>query len=146
MTKRARPSGSAQMLEINEKPRRDLRRLIDLIGQRAVERELDVHRTTVARWLAGAVRIPGAQWLAIRGLLGDAPGTAGAWTGWRFHDGELLAPGGDRFQPGHVLSLRLHMQRAAELDREVRKLRARVKDLEKTVDRISPAANESQTA
>lgn len=45
------------MLEINERPRRDLRRLIDTIGQRAVERaverELNVHRTTTtSRWLA----------------------------------------------------------------------------------------------
>lgn len=134
------------MLEINERPRRDLRRLIDLIGQRAVERELNVHRTSVSRWLSGAVAIPGAQHLAVRALLGHLPGTAGQWAGWRFHDGELLAPGGDRFTPGEVLSLRLQMQRAAELDREVRALRARVKVLEKTVDLYGPAANESQTA
>lgn len=132
------------MLEINERPRRDLRRLIDLIGQRAVERELNVHRTTVQRWLAGSVRIPGGQQLAVRSLLGDAPGTAGHWTGWRFHDGELLAPGGDRFTPGEVLSLRLQMQRAAQLDHEVRALRARVKVLEKTLDQVGVAANQEQ--
>lgn len=100
----------------------------------------------MARWLQGAVRISGADHLAIRSLLGDAPGTDGRWHGWRFHGGELIAPGGDRFKPGEVLSLRLHMQRAGELDREVRALRQRVKILEKTVDLISPAANESQTA
>lgn len=58
------------MLEINQRPIRDLRRLIELIGQRRVELALDVHRTTVARWLAGTVRLPGAQLLAVRGLLG----------------------------------------------------------------------------
>lgn len=134
------------MLEINEKPRRDLRRLIDLIGQRAVERELNVHRTTVGRWLKGAVRIPGADHLAIRALLGDAPGTAGHWTGWRFYDGELLAPGGDRFTAGQVLSLRLQMQRAAQLEHEVRALRQKVKILETALDLYQPAANERQTA
>lgn len=103
-----------------------------------------MHRTTIARWLDGRVSIPGAQHLAVRGLLGDLPGTAGKWTGWRFHDGELLAPGGDRFKPGEVLSLRLQMQRASELDREVRALRQRVKILEKTVDLYGPAANQSQ--
>lgn len=82
----------------------------------------------------------------MRSLLGDLPGTAEAWTGWRFHDGELLAPGGDRFTPGQVLSLRLQMQRNSELDRELRALRAKVKILEKTVDLYGPAANESATA
>lgn len=133
-------------LEINERPRRDLQRLVDLIGQRRVERELDVHRTTVARWLAGRVAIPGAQHLAVRGLLGDLPGTAGAWAGWRFHDGELLSPAGDRYTAGEVLSLRLQIQRNTELDRELRALKARIKVLEKTVDLYGPAANESQTA
>ena len=90
--------------------------------------------------------MPGSVHQAVRLLLGDAPGTAGRWAGWRFHDGELLAPGGDRFTPGQVLSLRLQMQRNAELDREVRALRTRVKILEKTVDLYGPAANQSQTA
>lgn len=90
--------------------------------------------------------MPGSVHQAVRLLLGDAPGTAGRWTGWRFHDGELLSPAGDRFTPGEVLSLRLQIQRASELDREVRALRARVKVLEKTVDLYGPAANESQTA
>ena len=82
----------------------------------------------------------------MRTLLGDLPGTGGQWHGWRFHDGELLAPGGDRFKPGEVLSLRLQMQRAAQLDHEVRALRARVRVLEKTVDLYGPAANQERTA
>lgn len=130
-------------LEINERPRRDLRLLIDLIGQRAVERELNVHRTTVRRWLSGEVRIGGAQLQAVRTLLGDLPGTDAAWHGWRFHGGELLSPGGDRYTAGEVLSLRIQIQRAQEQDREIRALRKRIKILEKTVDLYGPAANES---
>ena len=49
------------MLEITARPARDLRQLIAAIGQRRVERELNVHRTTVLRWLKGSVKIPGHQ-------------------------------------------------------------------------------------
>lgn len=118
------------MLEINAQPARDLRQLIDLVGQHRVERELNVHRTTISRWLSGQVSIPGAQHLAIKGLLGDLPGTAGRWSGWRFHDGELLAPGGDAFTAGEVLSLRLLRQQLRAREAELSALRARVKVLE----------------
>lgn len=132
------------MLEINERPRRDRQRLIDLIGQRAVERELNVHRTTVSRWLLGRVPVPGAQQLAVRSLLGHLPGTGEAWHGWRFHDGKLISPAGDTYTPGDVLGSRLQRQRADALDHELRALRLRVKVLEKTVDLYGPAANSEQ--
>ncbi len=90
--------------------------------------------------------MPGCQHQAVHGLLGDLPGTAGHWTGWRFHDGELIAPGGDRYTPGDVLGIRLQQQRVSALDHELRALRLKVKTLEKTVDLYGPAANESQTA
>jgi hypothetical protein len=108
---------------VNRQPAVDLRRLIAQVGQRRVERELNVHRTTVLRWLAGTVSIPGAQHLAIRGLLGDLPGTAGQWTGWRFHDGELIAPGGDHYRPGDVLSLILLRQQLTAQRREIDRLK-----------------------
>lgn len=118
------------MLQSTAQPARDLRALIELVGQRRVERELNVHRTTILRWLAGTVGIPGAQHLAIKGLLGDLPGTAGKWTGWRFHDGELVAPGGDSFRPGDVLSLILLRQQLTAQRRELDALRLRVRVLE----------------
>ena len=133
------------MLEINERPRRDLRLLIDAIGQRQVERALDVHRTTVSRWLSGAVALPGAQHLAVRALLGDLPGTANRWTGWRFHAGYLHSPANDTYTPGEVLAIRLQQQRADALDREVIKLKARIRVLEATMDQLTPAANQEQT-
>jgi hypothetical protein len=132
------------VLEINERPRRDLRLLIDAIGQRQVERELSVHRTTVARWLDGSVSVPGAQSLAVRGLLGDLPGTAGKWTGWRFHAGLLHSPANDVYTPGDVLAVRLQQQRVAALDHENRDLKARIRVLEKTLDVMTPAANNEQ--
>jgi hypothetical protein len=132
------------VLEVNRIPQRDLKRLIELIGQRGVERALNVHRTTVLRWVSGRISIPGAQVLAVRALLGDLPGTAGKWTGWRFHDGMLYAPGGDRYTPGEVLALRLQQQRVREFDRENRELKARIRVLEATLDLVSPAANQEQ--
>lgn len=110
------------MLEINEKPRRDLRQLIELIGERAVARELNIHPKTLYRWKVGKTPIPGRQHLAIKLLLGDLPGTCGKWTGWRFHDGELLSPGGDRYEPGHVLSLVLLRQQLTAQRREIEAL------------------------
>jgi hypothetical protein len=130
------------MLEINALPDRHLRQLIELVGQRRVERELNVHRTTIKRWLAGTVQIPGAQHLAIRGLLGDLPGTCGKWNGWRFHDGELIAPGGEHFRSGDVLSLVLLRQQLSAQQRELERLKIRMAIAEEAERRHSGAANE----
>ena len=131
------------VLEVNRLPRKNLRLLIDAVGQRQVERDLDVHRTTVKRWLSGEVKIPGAQHLAIRYLLGDLPGTQGAWTGWRFAHGELISPGGDRFTPGRVLVVILQHQQIREMDHALRQAKSRIAQREQTIDRMGPAANES---
>lgn len=132
------------VLEVNQLPARDLARLIELIGQRRVERELNVHRTTIGRWLEGTVRIPGAQHLAIRGLLGDMPGTVGKWNGWRFHDGELLSPGGDHYRPGDVLSLIILRQQLTAQRREIESLRIKLAIAEQAVERMAPAANDTR--
>lgn len=111
------------MLEINQRPVNDLKRLIELIGQRRVERQLNVHRTTIGRWLSGAVRLPGAQVLAVRALLGDLPGTDRAWSGWRFVRGKLQSPGGEAFTAGDVLSLIILRQQLAAQRREIEQLK-----------------------
>lgn len=131
------------ILEINTLPVRHLRQLIELIGPVRVERELNVHRTTVARWLAGRVKVPGHQHHVVRMLLGDLPGTAGKWSGWRFHDGELLAPGGDRFRPGDVLSLILLRQQLSAQQREIGQLKVRLAIAEAAQPQ---AANEARRA
>lgn len=132
------------MLEINARPQRDLRALIAHIGQARVERELNVHRTTVRRWLAGQVKIPGHQHQVIRMLLGDLPGTAGKWTGWRFHDGELIAPGGDRFSAGQVLSLVFLRQQLTAQQREIAALKVQLAVAEQGLENLAPAANDSR--
>jgi transposase-like protein len=130
------------MLEINARPGRDLRALIERIGETRVCRELNVHRTTVRRWLAGKVAIPGHQHQVIRMLLGDLPGTCGKWTGWRFHDGELVAPGGDSFRAGDVLSLIILRQQLTAQRRELDALKVRLAIAEEAERRHTGAANE----
>lgn len=132
------------MLEINARPARDLKNLIETIGRLAVERQLNVHRTTVKRWLDGSVRIPGHQHQVIKMLLGDLPGTEGKWTGWRFWQGQLLSPAGDSFDPGSVLSLILLRQQLTAQRREMDALRVQLAMAEQSLDRLSPAANEER--
>lgn len=137
-----RTAPAQPVLEVNRRPQRDLAHLIELIGPRRVERELNVHRTTVRRWLAGDVRIPGAQWQAVRSLLGDLPGTTGRWHGWRFHDGHLLSPAGEAFTAGQVMAIGLQRQRISQLERDLLKARARVLLLEQSYPQ---AANDEPT-
>ena len=132
-------------LEVNARPARDLQTLIEKLGRTRVERELNVHRTTVKRWLAGQVKIPGAKHQVIRMLLGDLPGTCGKWTGWRFQDGELLSPAGDRFDAGQVLSLVLLRQQLTQRDREIAALKVQLALAEAHLEKLTPAAaNEPQ--
>lgn len=132
------------MLEINARPGRDLRALIELIGERAVARELNIHPKTLYRWATGRTPIPGRQHLAIKLLLGDLPGTCGKWTGWHFHQGELVSPGGDRYEPGHILSLVLLRQQLTAQRREIEQLRIKLAIAENAVEHLAPAANDSR--
>lgn len=119
-----RPAAQRTVLEVNRIPQRDLDHLLELLGPLAVERELNVHRTTVQRWQRGLVRIPGAKHQAIRMLLGDLPGTEGAWSGWRFWAGKLWSPGGDQFSAGDVLAIGLQRQQIQALEAEIKTLKS----------------------
>lgn len=119
--------------------------LISQIGQPSVERQLDVHRTTVKRWLKGQVKIPGAKHLAIRELLGHLPGTDGKWEGWRFWQGKLNSPGGDQYGPGDVLSLVLLRQQLSAQRREIEALRVKLAIADAAIDHLTtPAANDAR--
>lgn len=111
-------------LEINRIPQRDLDHLLEAIGQIAVERELNVHRTTVQRWQRGLIKIPGAKHQAIRMLLGDLPGTAGEWSGWRFWKGKLWSPDGAGFSAGDVSSIIFLRQQLSAQEAELKKLKS----------------------
>ena len=132
------------MLEINARPGRDLRALLERLGESRLLRELDIHRTTLRRWLKAEVKIPGHQRQVIRLLLGDLPGTDGQWTGWRFDRGVLVSPGGDTYRAGDVLSLIILRQQLTAQRRELEALKIRLAIAEEAVERLAPAANDSR--
>jgi hypothetical protein len=132
------------MLEINARPGRDLRALIERIGESRLCFELNIHPKTLYRWKVGKTPIPGRQHLAIKLLLGDLPGTEGRWTGWHFYQGELVSPGGDRYEPGHVLVLVLLRQQLTAQRQEIERLRVHLAIAEEAVERLAPAANDSR--
>jgi uncharacterized small protein (DUF1192 family) len=130
------------VLECNRIPLRDLAALLEKYGEKSVCRQLNVHRTTVRRWLAGQVQIPGHQLQVIRMLLGHLPGTDGQWAGWSFFQGELVAPNGQAFRAGEVMSIGLNRQRIAALEAEVQRLQVRLAIAEEAERRHAGAANE----
>lgn len=139
------PERKAQpALESNRKPFNDLRALLEKYGELGVQRELNVHRTTIRRWLAGQVQIPGHQLQVIRLLLGHLPGTDGQWSGWVFYKGKLCAPNGNEFQAGEVLAIGLQRQRVAALEAQVHELKVRLAIAEQGLQHLAPAANDSR--
>ena len=139
-----RPKAEAPVLESPQIPGRDLRRLVELIGERQVLRELNVHEKTLYRWLTGRVQVSGRQHLAIKALLGDLPGTDGKWTGWMFIRGELVSPEGSRFTAGGVRAIPLQAQRLSALAQANEQLRIRLAIAEEAIQRLAPAANDAQ--
>lgn len=131
-------------LEVNAQPLRELAQAIELVGERPLLRTLDIHEKTLYRWRTGRCKIPGHQRQAIRMLLGDLPGTDGKWSGWRFVRGELISPAGDRFAPGHVLSLVLLRQQLTAQRQELEALRVRLAIAEQAVETLAPTANDAR--
>jgi len=140
------PRPAPPILEMNARPPRDLRALLEKHGEKYVCRQLNVHRTTVRRWLSGQVKIPGHQHQVIKMLLGDLPGTEGKWTGWHFYQGQLVSPAGDTYTAGQVLSLVLLRQQLTAQQQEVERLRIRLAIAENAVDRLAPAANDARAS
>lgn len=139
-----RTAPAQPVLECNALPGRHLHELIERIGESRLCFELNIHPKTLYRWKTGRVPIPGRQHLAIRMLLGDLPGTDGKWTGWGFFRGELVAPGGEGFKSGDVLSLIILRQQLTAQRREIEALRVKLAIAENTIEQLAPAANDSR--
>lgn len=97
------------------------------IGPRRVLAVLEIHRSTLARWLSGSAVIPRPAWLVLVMLAdGRLPGMSDDWRGFRF-DGDALHQIGTRnsytareiagwpYQQAHARAL---ARRILELEKE----------------------------
>lgn len=63
----------------------DIAAAVDQIGKTRTLAVLDIHRSTLARWLAGTATIPRASWLVLVLLSeGRLPGMSTDWRDFRF--------------------------------------------------------------
>lgn len=108
-----------------------LQELIDLHGRDTVERTLNVHRTTIKRWLDHTVKMPEGARALVEGLLGNLPGTDGQWNGWRFWKGELWAPNNQRYKAGDLAAQFYERQLIKSLQTELVKVKAKLALLER---------------
>lgn len=63
----------------------ELAKLVEIIGVRQVLSVLGIHRSTLARWLAGFCVVPRSSWLLLVLMAeGRLPGMPEDWRDWRF--------------------------------------------------------------
>jgi len=122
--------------------------LIDLVqdlGMGRSERLLNVHRTTISRWMKRQTRIPDAALLTLRAAAkGQLPGqTDRTWEGWSFDKhGILWSPGGDQFTSGDLMAQRYERAVIRELRKEIAQLEAKLIKMTKAAAVVDQAAND----
>jgi hypothetical protein len=125
--------------------RLELTELIEEYGRARTAELLEVHRTTVERWLTGQVPVPVAVLIALKAAARSIlPGQdTAAWAGWHFgRDGDLYGPDGRGYHPGNLLGLPyLHAQISAQRQ-QVEQLQAKIAQLERNLDLLHTAAND----
>lgn len=149
--KSADPNAMRYSQSMNVRERRaleakhEINELIEACGMDRAERLLEVHRTTIQRWLTGRIKPPAAVLYTLRAdIHGHLPGmTNKHWEGWRFgQDGLLYSPCGQRFHAGNLLSHQyLHALTNAQRQ-EIDRLRAHIQKLERNLDLLHTAAND----
>lgn len=102
----------------------DIARAVDTIGPRRVLALLEIHRSTLARWLSGDSVIPRPAWLVLALLAeGRLPGMSDDWKQWRF-DGDTLHQIGTRnaYTARELAGIPYQIAHAAALARRVSEL------------------------
>jgi hypothetical protein len=124
----------------------DVSRVVAQIGEAAALELCGVHRTTLARWLSGAVQIPRADWCVLRFAAdGVPPGCGEAWRGFQWLADAVICPDGKTRVTAREIE-GLHYQRAA-IDAQARRiaqLEAMVIDLARQIG-TAGAANDGYT-
>jgi hypothetical protein len=125
--------------------RLELTELIEEYGRGRTAELLDVHRTTVERWISGQVPVPQAVLIAMKAAARSIlPGQdLAAWRGWTFgRDGDLYGPEGRGYHPGDLLGLPYLKALVRAQRQEVEQLQAKIAQLERNLDLLHTAAND----
>lgn len=99
----------------------ELAELVEIIGVREVLSVLAIHRSTLARWLAGFCVVPRSSWLLLVLMAeGRLPGMSEDWRDWRFV-GDRLHLVGTRtsFSARELAGWQYQVQHAEPLSRRV---------------------------
>lgn len=105
--------------------RHEINDLVDWFGITEVERLLEVHRTTIYRWLNGKTVVPIVAIIALRALKGEFPHMEArkTWAGWRFgRDGTLYEPNGTPHTEGEIRAIHYQHQVVAAQQAQINEL------------------------
>lgn len=110
------------------------------VGEARAVAVLGVNRTTLHRWLSGAVRAPHAAALVLRHMAEGIPPTGtDDWRGFQWDGDALVTPTGERLTARQIDGLHWERQHKKALEREVQRLRAEVEALR----RVGGSANDA---
>lgn len=119
------------MLNVRERreaaAKREAADLIDELGPERVSTLLNVHLTTVKRWLSGEVVAQTPVLIALRTLAGRWGEENKAWHGWTLRDNWLWSPAGDKFHPGDLLGRQYERQLIRYQRRQIAALEAKLR-------------------
>lgn len=119
--------------------------LVSDLGMYRSEELLNVHRTTIQRWMRGESRVPDSAIYALRGVTkGQLPGQSDTtWQGWIFgKDGNLYDPTGRPFHVGDLMAQQYERQLIKAQQARIRELEAKLARAEAYAARFDPAANQ----
>lgn len=110
------------------------------VGEARAVAVLGVNRTTLGRWLSGAVRVPHAAALVLRQMAEGIPPTGtDDWRGFQWDGDALVTPTGERLTARQIDGLHWERQHKKALEREVQRLRAEIE----TLRRVGGSANDA---
>lgn len=138
------------MMNVRERRAAQARQeLIDLVdeagGLMSAVRLLNVHRTTITRWMLGETRVPDAALISLRAAARrQLPHqNMSAWSEWRFgEDGKLYDPSNRGYVPGDLLAIPLNHAMVMAQRSTIAELEDKLKRALDALDRLAPAANE----
>ena len=146
------PKEPEHVLVRERRAREHQQEMIDLVADLGIyraERLLNVHRTTLQRWMRGLTRVPESALFALRGAAkGQLPGQDDThWQGWIFSpDGNLYSPDGRPFSCGDILAQQYERQLIKAQQLRIKELEAKVARLQAFSDSVDVAANQAKMA